>query len=130
SLLGVAFGESFTVTQTSGAYNSKNVLNATTVTANLSAGDFTPGVGTSASNYLLPSAATGPGQITALSTTIANCSASTTDESCSAGVRANNKPYNGGTVAAVDLAHSHNPSQPLTAVELPALQSGDIVYLG
>src|SRR5207247_2040246 len=89
-LLGVAFGESFTVTQTSGTYDSKNVLNATTVTANLSAGDFTPGVGTSASNYLLPSAATGPGQITALSTTIANCSASTTDESCSAGVRANN----------------------------------------
>src|SRR5207244_2340281 len=34
--------ESFTVTQTSGTYNSKDVATAVTVMANLAAGDFTP----------------------------------------------------------------------------------------
>ncbi len=64
SLSGLVGGESFTVTKTSGLYNSKDVPLATTVSASLSAGDFTPGAGTLASNYSLPTTAGGPGQIT------------------------------------------------------------------
>src|SRR5204863_383265 len=55
SLNGLVGTESFTVTQTSGSYDSKDVATATTVTASLSAGDFMPGgAGTLASNYTLP----------------------------------------------------------------------------
>ena len=50
------------MTQTAGTYNSKDVTTATTVTASLSAGDFTPGSGTLASNYTLPTTASGAGQ--------------------------------------------------------------------
>src|SRR5207253_526596 len=64
SLSGVASGESFTVTQTAGTYNSKDVLGANTVTASLSAGQFTAAAGTDANNYALPMTASGPGHIT------------------------------------------------------------------
>ncbi len=70
SLSGVVSGESFTVTQTVGTYNSKDVATATTVTASLSSGQFTPGAGTLASNYVLPTSASGPGHITPASLTI------------------------------------------------------------
>ena len=63
SLTGVISGESFTVTQTAGTYNSKDVSTATTVTASLSAGNFTPGAGTLASDYTLPTTASGAGNI-------------------------------------------------------------------
>ena len=63
-LLNVVSGEGFTVTQTVGSYNDANVLLATTVIATLAAGDFTPNANTSASNYILPTSATGPGSIT------------------------------------------------------------------
>ena len=63
SLTGVISGESFTVTQTAGTYNSKDVSTATTVTASLSAGNFTPGSGTLASDYTLPTTASGAGNI-------------------------------------------------------------------
>jgi hypothetical protein len=77
SLSGLAGTESFTVTQTSGVYNSPNVPTATTVTASLTAGNFTPANGALASNYTLPSTASGPGQITqaSLSATRVNFSA-------------------------------------------------------
>ena len=68
-LAGLATGESFTVTQTAGTYNSPNVATAATVTASLAAGDFTAGDGTLASNYTLPTTASGDGQITALNLT-------------------------------------------------------------
>jgi YDG domain-containing protein len=64
SLSGLASGESFTVTQTVGAYNSPNVLTATTVTASLASGNFTPVGATLATNYILPTTASGPGNIT------------------------------------------------------------------
>ena len=64
SLSGLIAGESFTVTKNSGTYNSKDVATATTVTASLSASDFTAAAGTLASNYTLPTAASGPGKIT------------------------------------------------------------------
>src|SRR5437867_655648 len=64
SLSGLAGSETFTIGQTSGTYNSKDVLTTpNTVTASLSAGDFTPGSGTSATNYNLPTSASGPGHI-------------------------------------------------------------------
>src|SRR5690606_35817076 len=50
SLSGLVDGESFTVTQTVGTYNSANVVSADTVTASLAAGDFTEGADTLASN--------------------------------------------------------------------------------
>ena len=71
SLSGLVGTESFTITQTAGTYNSANVATANTVTANLAAGDFTPGAGTLASNYTLPTTASGPGHITAVTLTAA-----------------------------------------------------------
>ena len=70
SLTGVIGGESFTVTQTAGTYNSKDVSTATTVTASLSAGNFTPGSGTLASDYTLPTTASGAGNINAAPLTV------------------------------------------------------------
>jgi phosphotransferase system IIA component len=70
SLSGLASGESFTVTKTTGTYNSPNVASATTVTTSLLAGDFTPGAGTLASNYTLPTTAGGAGHITAAHPTL------------------------------------------------------------
>jgi hypothetical protein len=70
SLSGLVGPESFTVTQTSGTYNSKDVATADTVTANLTTGDFTPGAGTLASNYTLPTSVSGPGHITPRAVTL------------------------------------------------------------
>ena len=64
SLTGVVTGESFTVTKTTGTYNSKDVATANTVSTTLAAGDFTAGAGTLASNYVLPTTASGAGHIT------------------------------------------------------------------
>lgn len=63
-LAGVVAGESITVNQTVGSYNSKDVLSASTVSANLSTGNFTAGPGTLLTNYVLPASASGAGQIT------------------------------------------------------------------
>ena len=63
SLFGLVGTESFTVTKTSGTYNSANVASATTVTASLASTDFTP-AGTLAINYNSPTTASGPGHIT------------------------------------------------------------------
>ena len=61
SLSGLMSGQSFTVTQTAGTYNSPDVGSATTVTASLSAGNFPRrGTGTLASNYTLPTSESGP----------------------------------------------------------------------
>ena len=57
---GLVGGESFMVSQTAGMYNSPNVASATTVTAGLTAGDFTAGTGTLASDYTLPTAPAEP----------------------------------------------------------------------
>ncbi len=84
SLNGLVGSESFTLTQTSGTYNSKDVATAATVTATLSAADFTPGAGTLATNYTLPTTASGAGHITAVTLTASIIGDPT-------------KPYNGGT---------------------------------
>src|SRR5206468_2527661 len=59
-----------------------------------------------------------------------NCDPTTANESCSVGLRASGKTYDGSTVTGIDLARSHAANLPLTAAELPALQSGDTLYLG
>ena len=69
SLTGLVGSESFTVTQTSGTYNSKDVTTAATVTSSLTAGNFTPTGGALASNYTLPTTASGAGHITAVTVT-------------------------------------------------------------
>jgi Bacterial Ig-like domain (group 3)/YDG domain/Galactose oxidase, central domain len=69
SLAGLAGSENFTVTQTSGIYNSKDVAMATTITATLAEDDFTPTNGAVATNYLLPTSASGPGRITPVTLT-------------------------------------------------------------
>ena len=63
NLSGLVGSESFTVTQTVGTYNSKDVATANAVTASLSPGNFTPGPGTLATNYTLPTSASGAATI-------------------------------------------------------------------
>ncbi|HXQ15508.1 MAG TPA: YDG domain-containing protein [Caulobacteraceae bacterium] len=64
ALLGFVAGQGATVSALTGAYNSANVANATTVTAALTAGDFTANAGVLLSNYTLPTTAAGAGAIT------------------------------------------------------------------
>ena len=92
SLSGLVGSDSFTITQTTGSYNSKDVAAAATVTATLTAANFTPGGSTSTSNYALPTTASGPGHITAvtLSATITGNPA---------------KPYDGNTTATLTSAN-------------------------
>jgi hypothetical protein len=64
-LTGFVSGEGATVNQTVGAFNSKNVGTATTVTANLASDHFAPSSNaTLLSNYVLPTSASGAGTIT------------------------------------------------------------------
>ena len=64
SLTGFVGAESATVTQTAGVYNSKDVLTANNVSANLAGGDFMAGPGTLLGNYTLPVSASGAATIT------------------------------------------------------------------
>ena len=70
SLSGLVGGDAFTVTKATGAFNSPDVATANTVTASLTAGDFTPVGGALASNYTFPTTASGPGRITKADATI------------------------------------------------------------
>src|SRR5207248_4587 len=92
SLTGVVTGESITVTKTTGSYNTKDVATANSVTTSLAAGDFTAGAGTSLSNYTLPTTATGPGHITAVTLTASIIGDPT-------------KPYDGNTNATLTSAN-------------------------
>jgi hypothetical protein len=68
-LSGLVGNESFTVTKTSGTYNT-NDWTANTVTASLAPTDFTAASGTLASDYTLPTTASGPGYIWAENTNV------------------------------------------------------------
>jgi hypothetical protein len=92
SLSGLVNSENFTITQTGGTYNSKDVPAANTVSATLAAGDFTPAAGTLASNYVLPTTASGPGHITKVVLT-----ASITGDPT--------RPYNGTKAATLTAAN-------------------------
>ena len=70
SLVGLIGSESFTVTKTTGTYNSKDVATANNVTTSLGAGDFAPAGGVLASNYTLPTTASGAGHITLATPTV------------------------------------------------------------
>ncbi|PUE11644.1 hypothetical protein B9Z51_05050 [Limnohabitans sp. T6-5] len=56
--------ETASVHQTVALYNDKNVLGASSVTANLAAGNFAAATGTDLNNYNLPTSVTGQGKIT------------------------------------------------------------------
>ncbi|RNF52082.1 hypothetical protein EBI00_03990 [Marinomonas hwangdonensis] len=64
NLSGFIGSESLTVTKKTGTYNSKDVVNANSVTTSLASNDFDEVDGTSASNYVLPTTATGSANIT------------------------------------------------------------------
>ncbi|GAA0652491.1 YDG domain-containing protein [Brevundimonas lenta] len=70
ALDGFAAGEGATVTQTAGTYASPNA-GLELITAFLAAGDFTAGGGTLLSNYILPTSATGMGEISKAPLTLA-----------------------------------------------------------
>ncbi len=72
---GLVSGESITVDQTAGTYNSAHVATATTVTADLT-GEYTAGTGTKLTNYSLPTSASGAGQITPATPTVTAVSGS------------------------------------------------------
>ena len=63
-LSNVVAGQNFTVTKTTGTYNTKDVAVANSVSTTLAAGDFTPTGGANPNNYNLPTSASGPGHIT------------------------------------------------------------------
>jgi hypothetical protein len=70
NLTGFANGESATINQTIGTYNSLNVANATTVSAALTSSNYVAATGTLLSNYILPTTASGAGTITKATLTI------------------------------------------------------------
>src|SRR6185503_21147621 len=86
SLGGLVAGETITVTQTAGSYNTKDVATANMVTASLAISDFTAGGGTLLTNYVLPTTASGAGHITAVTLTASIIGDPT-------------RPYNGNTNA-------------------------------
>src|SRR5204863_8502601 len=69
SLSGLVGTDAFTINQTAGSYDSKDVATATTVTATLVAANFTVVGNTSANNYTLPTTASGAGHVTAVNLT-------------------------------------------------------------
>ncbi|MDX9900250.1 MAG: GLUG motif-containing protein, partial [Aliarcobacter sp.] len=75
-LTGFITGEGASVSETSGIYNSKNVINANSVTATLGLDDFTVDIGTQLSNYVLPTTANGTAEITKKVLTISGTTAS------------------------------------------------------
>jgi hypothetical protein len=75
---GFAQGEGASVTKTSGTYNNKNVVGASSVTASLSSSDFSFTGGAIASNYVLPTSVKASGTISKATLTY-TASASTLD---------------------------------------------------
>jgi len=64
TIAGLVGSETFTIDQTTGLYNNKNVTLANMVTATFSGSNFTGGNEANANNYFLPSGASGAGSIT------------------------------------------------------------------
>ena len=87
ALIGLVGSDHFTDTQTTGVFNSKNVLQAASVVASLTPANFEAVGSTLAGNYLLPSLATGAGQIT--------------PKSIIGSVTVANKEYDGTTTASI-----------------------------
>ncbi len=75
SLIGLVPGDSFTVTQTVGTYATNDAATPNLVTASLVASDIVPGTGTLASDYSLPTIATGAGQIKKKTVSVVNVTA-------------------------------------------------------
>ncbi len=94
---GFIAGQSGSVAQASGTYNSPNVLSATTVMTALQASDFAVGSGTTLSNYSFPATVSGAGSITPapLDTAIVNNPTKTYDGNNTATLTQNNLGLSG-----------------------------------
>lgn len=64
SLSGLVGADAFSVTRTSGIYNASSVTGASSASTTLAGGDFSAANGTVASNYILPTTASGAASIT------------------------------------------------------------------
>jgi hypothetical protein len=94
---GFADGESASVTKTSGTYNDKNVVGASSVRATLASADFNFSGGGLASNYTLPTSVSASGSINKANLTVSGITASdkTYDGKTSATVSTSNASYSG-----------------------------------
>ena len=101
SLSGLAGAESFSVTRTSGNFADKNVSASQSITVALATIDYTAGAGTLAANYILPTSTTGAGSITQRTLVIS--------------ASAQNKVYDGTTLATVALSDNRVIGDSLTA---------------
>jgi hypothetical protein len=90
-LSGFVGSEGASVNQTVGTYNTKDVLTANNVTANLLAGNFTATGTTQLTDYVLPASATGAASITPATITVT-------------GITASNKVYDGTPAATLDAS--------------------------
>jgi hypothetical protein len=107
ALTGFVGPDGAAVNQSVGTYNSKDVPTATSVTAALGPGSLTLTGGALASNYILPTTATGAAAITPAPLTIS-------------GLTAFDKVYDGTTAATLDATH---------AAALTGVYAGDAVAL-
>ena len=118
AITGLVGTDSFQVTQTSGTYNSKNVSQATHMTAYLVAQDFAAGVGTLPSNYILPTLASGAASITKRALigtiTVANkeydgtTAATITARNLSGAIFGDDVSYVGGTASFANVVVQNN----------------------
>jgi uncharacterized protein YdeI (BOF family) len=103
-----AGAESASVSKSTGTYNSANVVNASTVSTTLAAGDFVAGSDTSLSNYSLPVTVSGSAGITPKALTVDTI--------------ANNKVYDGNAIASLNGAGGG-------AVKIEGLVAGETLNL-
>ena len=95
-LSGIQGTDSLTITQTAGSFNSKNVVDANTISTILTSDDFSANNSTLLSNYTLPTG------------TISNNTATITAKDITAitGITASDKTYDGTTAATLDTSNS------------------------
>jgi filamentous hemagglutinin family protein len=134
SLFGFIAGQGATVSPLTGTYNSANVATATSITANLVAGDFVANAGTLLSNYTLSTTATGAGTITpaTLTASIVGAPTKTYDGTTSASLVSGNFSLSGfiaGQGATVSpLTGTYNSANVATVTSVTAnLVAGDFI---
>ena len=129
-LLGLVGGQSASVSQAAGLYNSADVLGANSVSASLSGANFAAGGGTSLANYILPTMATGSASITpkALSASLTGTIGKTYDGGSGALLGAGNFSLSGfvgaQSASVTQTAGVYNSVNVATATSVTASLSG------
>ena len=129
-LVGMVGGQSASVSQTVGLYNSADVLGANSVSASLSGANFAAGGGTSLANYILPTMATGSASITpiALSASLTGTIGKTYDGGSAALLGAGNFSLSGfvgaQSASVTQTAGVYNSVNVATATSVTASLSG------